>query len=106
MLIGVKSSRDCRANIQDGFWFFKFLFLLLISFVSFLIPNDFFIGYGWIALIGAALFILVQLILIVDFAHTWNETWVGYYEQSNESRGWYDDILIHIMYEYTNQICK
>ena len=39
-------------------------------------------------MIGAFLFILIQLILIVDFAHAWNESWVGNYEES-QSKWWY-----------------
>lgn len=42
----------------------------------------------YIGMIGGFMFILVQLILIVDFAHTWAESWVEKYEE-NESRGWY-----------------
>jgi len=92
VLIRVRSSKDCRSNLQDGFWFFKFLFLIAVSVVSFFIPNSFFIGYGWVALIGAGFFIIIQLILLVDFAHTWSETWVGYYEDS-QAKGWAAAIL-------------
>ena len=41
----------------------------------------------YIGLIGAFLFILLQLILLVDFAHSWNETWVDKMEES-ESKFW------------------
>lgn len=37
---------------------------------------------------GAFLFILIQLVLLVDFAHSWNESWVDNMETGN-SRGWY-----------------
>lgn len=37
---------------------------------------------------GGFSFILVQLVLIVDFAHNWADAWVGNYEES-ESRGWF-----------------
>jgi len=35
-----------------------------------------------IGLIGAFLFILVQLILIVDFSHAWNGAWLDQYDES------------------------
>lgn len=39
-------------------------------------------------MIGAFLFILIQLVLLVDFAHSWNESWVERMEEGN-SRCWY-----------------
>lgn len=30
---------------------------------------------------GAGLFLLVQVVLLLDFVHRWNDTWVGYDEQ-------------------------
>ena len=41
-----------------------------------------FLAWMYIGLIGAFCFILVQLILLVDFAHSWNETWVNNMEES------------------------
>ena len=40
-----------------------------------------------IGMIGSFLFILIQLVLIVDFAHAWNEKWVGKYEDT-QSKAW------------------
>ena len=37
---------------------------------------------------GAFVFILIQLVLLVDFAHSWNEAWVERMEAGN-SRAWY-----------------
>jgi len=87
VLLGVKSSRDCRSTLQDGWWFFKLLFVVLITVAAFFIPNAFFVPYGWVALFGAGLFILIQLVLLVDFAHSWNERWVGNYDET-QSRVW------------------
>lgn len=84
LFIKVKSSRDPRASIQDGWWFFKFLFLVVFVVIAFLIPSQAFVGYSYVSLIGAALFILVQLVLLVDLAHSLQESWVAKYERSQE----------------------
>lgn len=84
MMIGAKSSRDGRAPIQNGFWGIKFLIVIGIGVGAFFIPNgSFSTSWMWIGLIGGILFILVQLVLIVDFAHGWAETWVGKYFLAN-----------------------
>jgi hypothetical protein len=56
---------------------------------AFFIPEGSF-GETWMyfGMVGGFCFILIQLILIVDFAHSWAEAWVGNYEET-ESRGWY-----------------
>jgi len=62
------------------------LWIILII-VSFFIPNQFFIFWGnYIALIGATLFILVGLVLLVDFAHTWSEHCVEKWEESDNDK--------------------
>jgi hypothetical protein len=84
LFIKVRSSRDPRATIQDGWWFFKLLFMVVFVVVAFLIPPAAFVGYSWIALIGAFLFILVQLVLLVDLAHSLQERWVKNYEETQD----------------------
>ncbi|KHJ89350.1 hypothetical protein OESDEN_10826 [Oesophagostomum dentatum] len=46
----------------------------------------------WFGMIGGFLFILIQLILIVDFAHGLAENWVDSYEET-ESRWCYAGLL-------------
>lgn len=41
----------------------------------------------YVGLIGAFLFILIQLILLVDFAHSWNSSWVEKMEETG-SKVW------------------
>ncbi|XP_008547378.1 probable serine incorporator isoform X2 [Microplitis demolitor] len=93
MMIGVKSSKDHRAPIQNGFWAIKFLLVIGGIIGAFFIPEGSF-GPVWMyfGMIGGFFFILIQLILIIDFAHSWAEAWVGNYEES-ESKCWYAALL-------------
>ncbi|XP_058797975.1 probable serine incorporator isoform X2 [Phymastichus coffea] len=93
MMIGVKSSKDARAPIQNGFWAIKYLLVIGGVIGAFFIPENSF-GPTWMyfGMIGGFMFILIQLILIIDFAHTWAESWVGNYEET-ENKGWYVALL-------------
>ena len=94
VMVYVKSSRDPRAKIQNGFWFFKFLALLGICVGAFYIPQNgaFEQVFMYFGIVGGFLFILIQLILLIDFAHTWNESWVEKYE--NDEKEYYYGLLI------------
>lgn len=57
--------------------------------ISFFIPNGFFMFWGnYIALIGATIFIVLGLVLLVDFAHSWSETCLENWENSPNSNLW------------------
>ncbi|KIW26131.1 uncharacterized protein PV07_09255 [Cladophialophora immunda] len=74
LLIGVRSTKDTRAGLQNGFWGPKLLVWISFIVVSFLIPEGFFLFWGnYVAYAGAMLFVLLGLILLVDLAHTWAE---------------------------------
>ncbi|RFU35681.1 hypothetical protein B7463_g673, partial [Scytalidium lignicola] len=74
LLLGVNSSKNPRASIQNGFWGPKIIAWLALIVLSFLIPDGFFMLWGnYIAFSGATLFLLLGLILLVDLAHTWAE---------------------------------
>ncbi|XP_012876112.1 PREDICTED: serine incorporator 2 isoform X1 [Dipodomys ordii] len=89
LMVCVRSSRDPRAAIQNGFWFFKFLVLVGIAVGAFYIPDGSFSKiWFYFGVVGSFLFILIQLILLVDFAHSWNQRWLGKAEEC-DSRGWY-----------------
>ena len=44
-------------------------------------------------MIGALLFIIIQLVLIIDFAHSWAESWTNEHKNSNDSSYWFYALL-------------
>ncbi|ESO02428.1 hypothetical protein HELRODRAFT_184990 [Helobdella robusta] len=103
IMINVKTSKDPRSAVQNGFWFFKILLLVGICIGAFFITgeNELKFRQAWmvIGMIGAFVFILIQLILLVDFAHSWNEKWIGRYEET-ESKAWFAGLLFFTVLFY------
>jgi serine incorporator 1/3 len=74
LLVGVTSSKQPRAAIQNGYWGPKVIAWIALIVLSFLIPDPFFMFWGnYVSLIFAMLFLILGLILLVDLAHTWAE---------------------------------
>ncbi|KAG6415722.1 hypothetical protein SASPL_123137 [Salvia splendens] len=67
-MIGVRSQKDPRDNVHHGESASKF---------------------------GSGLFLLVQVVLLLDFVHGWNEKWVGY-----DEKFWYMALLVISLLSY------
>ncbi|XP_076233714.1 serine incorporator TMS1 isoform X2 [Calliopsis andreniformis] len=104
MMLRVRSSKDPRAPIQNGFWAIKYLLVIGGIIGAFFIPEKSF-GTTWMyfGMIGGFLFIIIQLILIIDFAHSWADEWVGNYNET-ESKGWYAALLGATFFNYAVSI--
>ncbi|KAL9985163.1 hypothetical protein ACROYT_G007533 [Oculina patagonica] len=94
ILFGVKSAEEVRGRIHNGFWYIKFLMLVALITCSLLIPQSLSFHRAWMyfGLGGGFLFILIQLVLLVDMSHSWSETWVEKMEKASttcRSRSWY-----------------
>uniref|UniRef100_A0A8C5DF14 Serine incorporator 1-like n=1 Tax=Gouania willdenowi TaxID=441366 RepID=A0A8C5DF14_GOUWI len=100
LVINIKNSRDPRAAIHNRFWFFKIVVLLAVTVAAFYIPDVPF-TYIWFVVgsAGAFFFIVIQLVLLVDFVHTWNESWVQNMENGS-SRSWYAALLAVTLLNY------
>ena len=67
-------------------WGPKVLLWIVLIVVSFFIPNGFFIVWGnYISMLGATVFILLGLVLLVDFAHSWSEMCLENWENSSSN---------------------
>ena len=64
--------------------------LLGLSVAAFFIPNPFFQkAWGWIGLFGGFVFLIIQLILLIDFSHAWSDSWMAkYQDEGSECHKW------------------
>jgi len=98
IMVGVKDSTDVRASLQDGWFPLKLLALAGITVGAFFIPNSFFVYYGWAAVFGAGIFVIIQLLLLIEFAYSWNESWVRNMEddiaEGHSGNSWFWGLLV------------
>lgn len=88
LMLGVHSSKNPRAAIQNGFWGPKIIAWLSLVGLTLLIPDRFFQFWGnYVAFIGAMMFLVLGLILLVDLAHNWAEYCLRQIEES-ETKTW------------------
>ncbi|EDV23598.1 expressed hypothetical protein [Trichoplax adhaerens] len=100
LMINVKNSRDSRSSIQNGFWAVKFLIIGGVLIGAFFIPRGSFSQVWMIfGLGGAFLFIIIQLIIMVDFAHSWNESWYRKAEET-DNKIWFYGLLFFTVAMY------
>ncbi|KAL2137422.1 hypothetical protein VTI74DRAFT_43 [Chaetomium olivicolor] len=88
LMLGVHSSKNPRAAIQNGYWGPKIIAWLGLIVLTFFIPDPFFQFWGnYVAMVGAMLFLILGLILLVDLAHNWAEYCLAQIEDT-ESKTW------------------
>lgn len=93
ILLGVNSSKNSRANFQNGFWGPKIIAWILLIILSFTIPESFFFFWGnYISFAAATAFLLLGLILLVDLAHNWAEYCL--FKDENDEGSYWRHILV------------
>lgn len=77
-LLGVRTKGDKRGiYLHQGNWAAKLAAWVLFSALPFLFPNGLVAAYGWAARFGSGLFLIIQMLILVDFTAAWNEAWVA-----------------------------
>ena len=89
LLIGVKYKGDARGRLHHGGWFLKICAWLSFNIIPFFLPNSVAEGYSWFARFGSGIFLVMQMLILLDFTHVWNDAWV-----SKEHVGWVASLLV------------
>ncbi|KAJ1884034.1 Membrane protein tms1 [Kickxella alabastrina] len=83
LTMGVQDSRHPRAKLQNGLWAVKLVAWAALVCLSFVIPSGFFEFYSrYVAMIGAGVFLVIQLVLLVDFAYNLAEGCIERWEDT------------------------
>lgn len=69
----------CSPAVHRGWWGPKLFAFFALLIGSIWIPNNVFdnSGYAWIARFCSTLFLLLQILILIDFGYQWNESWVA-----------------------------
>jgi hypothetical protein len=77
-LLGVRTKGDKRgALLHQGNWAAKLAAWLLFSVLPFFMPNGVVGAYAWAARVGSGAFLVIQMLILLDFTAAWNEAWVA-----------------------------
>lgn len=98
----VHSKKQFRARIHNGFWYIKLSLLVLIIGVAFYLPNLGFLTKVWmyVGLTGGFMFILIQIILVVDFGHSWSVSWAEKMD-TLDTKCWYFSLAFSTAFVYS-----
>ncbi|WOK95977.1 serine incorporator 3 [Canna indica] len=88
MMIGVKDQNDKRDSWHHGGWIAKIIVWIVLIILMFFLPNIVITIYETLSKFGSGFFLLVQVVILLDFTHTWNDAWVEKDEQK-----WYVALL-------------
>lgn len=89
LMIGVKDQRDARDSWHHGGWMAKIMTWCTLVVLMFFVPNGLIGIYETLSKFGSGLFLLIQVVLLLDFTHTWNNAWV-----SKDEQFWYIALLV------------
>jgi len=82
-----EDGRGIRYQIQNSGWGFKVLAYVGLVVLAFFIPNGFFIWVRtWAYMPGAFIFILIQIVILIDFSYNVTEALIDAWESNDDRR--------------------
>nr|CCC95274.1 unnamed protein product [Trypanosoma congolense IL3000] len=72
---------ESRVEFQKRFFFAKTILLGLVFAATLSIPNTFFAYYAYACIFASGLFLLINVVFLVDFSYRWSDEWTSRMEQ-------------------------
>lgn len=76
------------ARFDASSWWTKLFGFVVLLILAWLLPNSFYAVYMQFARVISAFFLLFQLILLIDFAYTWNASW------TSDEKPWQKGVIV------------
>lgn len=92
LFIGVKDAHSARGQVHNGWWGPKLIIWLGMIIGYLFLPSNFLTVYPYISLVGSIVFVVIQLFLLIDFAHAWNDSWVNRFHET-QNKNWFRLLL-------------
>jgi hypothetical protein len=68
----------CENSFHVGMWGWKWLLWVLLMGTGVFLPNYVFddTGFTWVARVFSAIFLMLQILILIEFGYNWNGSWV------------------------------
>ena len=88
-MLNTSTTKDIRVKFHNGFWFLKLVLIISIMIGVFHIPRHTEFGrlLMYVGLTAGFIFIMIQILFVIDFAHSWSFSW-GERMESGDSNFW------------------
>mmetsp|Transcript_4846 Transcript_4846/g.11681 ORF Transcript_4846/g.11681 Transcript_4846/m.11681 type:complete len:467 (-) Transcript_4846:948-2348(-) len=93
LTIGASDFSNPRVQLHTALWPMKMGMWLVLHLIVFFIPSSFFLGFGWVALVASIFFLLVQIVIFIEWIYEWNEAWIMLDGADNIGGPWHMIIL-------------
>ncbi|ESR33753.1 hypothetical protein CICLE_v10006912mg [Citrus x clementina] len=87
---------EVRSNWHSGCWVLKSFLLIASMAVPFFFPSDYMQIYGELARAGAGIFLLLQLVSVIEFIVWWNKYWTPDDEKKSCSLGLFMSTIFYV----------
>lgn len=70
-----------RIAFNNSRMLWKLIAFVPTLFIAFVIPNNFFVVYAWFCVVVSVLYLIGQLIILLEFSYAWSDAWAKREEQ-------------------------